>query len=127
MFDEKDIDIDERTEGSEWTLNVTSPNFSDMRLDLVNFGDMYQFNNTDKVQYKAYLYQADAFVGTVYTTITVPQIVTNNDTFLQWGMYILRRAAARRHMQAMSPTEFEMLFNLMNELVDEEFKAVTSL
>lgn len=114
MFSDVDVDIDERTEGSEWTITL---NNTELKLDLVRF-------RKGVGEFKAVMYEPDEFVGTTWGYIDVPPIVTNKETFLRWGMYTIRREAAKRFIGQLTPQEFEMVFNLMNEQVNADFEAV---
>lgn len=124
MFNDTDVDIDERTEGSEWTIRFTNTTVGlteGLVLDLVKRTSWNKMEGTQ--QYEAVMYQPDEFVGATYTNIEVPSIVTNIDQFLQWGLMTLRREAAKRYIARLSPEEWEMVFNIMNEQVDELFEA----
>lgn len=117
MFNDTDIDIDERTEGSEWTIRFNEKNDLNegLVLDLVK---RRTYNNVwGPHQFEAVMYQNDEFVGTVWGYVEVPSVVTNINTFLQWGMYTLRREAAKRYINRLTPQEQEMVFNLMCEQV----------
>lgn len=123
MFNDEDVDIDERTEDSEWTISL---NNSELKLDLVKYGSVFK---DAKSTYQAVMYEPDENASTGFTwgDIDVPSVVTNIDQFLTWGMYTLRKEAARRYINVLSPQEQEMVFNVMNEMIDEDFKSHTTL
>lgn len=122
MFSSDDVEWDERTEHSEWEVHIKGDNHYIALARLTTIDG----TGANKIEWMAQSYRLnEGYIPATIENVELPNVYAKTPTAVVHHLveFILRKNYVRRMIKNLTPEEQEMMFNVVNELIDEDFNS----